>query len=77
MNNPNWQETFTPEEWSELKAVMNSITHTIPDSLASKVWHWFQRIGKHANGQPCSCQSTARYWIEAVDTIKRYISQQT
>ena len=71
-----YQEVFTPEEWTELKSVMDSITHHIPEHQMGKVWNWFQRIGKHDNHQPCSCQSTAKYWIEAVNTIKTYISQQ-
>lgn len=71
-----YSEIFTPEEWSQVKSVMNEIHHNIPEHHMGKVWNWFQRIGKHNNPQPCSCQSSARYWIEAVNTIKNFITTQ-
>lgn len=72
----NWIEIFTAEEWNELKAVMGTITHTIPEAYMGKVWNWYQRIGKHNSAQPCSCQSSAKYWIEAVNVVRGYINSQ-
>ena len=70
-----YQEIFTPEEWTNIKNVMASIGHFIPEGLMGDVWNWYQRIGKHNQPQPCSCQSSARYWIEAVNTINNFIKE--
>lgn len=70
------QDIFTPEEFTDLKMVMNSIHHHIPENVAGKVWNWYQRIGKHNDKQPCSCASTAKYWIEAVKVIRNFITEQ-
>lgn len=72
----NWADIFTPEEWTNLKNVMSSIHHHIPENHMGSVWNWFQKIGKHNRPQPCSCQSSAKYWIEAVNTINNFIKEQ-
>lgn len=68
-----YQEIFTPEEWTGLKNLMASIGHFIPEGHMGQIWNWYQRIGKHNQPQPCSCQSSARYWIEAVNNINEFI----
>lgn len=69
------QQIFTPEEWSNLKDVMSSIHHNIPEHLMGVVWNAFQRINKINAPQPCSCQSSAKYWVEAVNTINNFIKE--
>ena len=70
------QDIFTPEEWTNLQLVMNSIHHNIPESVVGVVWNAYQRIEKTNEKQPCSCQSTAKYWIKAVEVIRNFISEQ-
>lgn len=70
-----YQEIFTPQEWTDIKNIMASIGHFIPEAHMGSVWNWYQRIGKHNQPQPCSCQSSARYWIEAVNTVNNFIKQ--
>jgi len=70
-----YQEIFPPEEWTDLKNLMASIGHFIPEGHMGQIWNWYQRIGKHNQPQPCSCQSSARYWIEAVNTINTFIKE--
>ena len=72
----NWVDIFTPEEWTNLKNVMSSIHHHIPENHMGSIWNWFQKIGKHNRPRPCSCQSSAKYWIEAVNTINNFIKEQ-
>lgn len=71
----NYQEIFTPLEWQELKNVMSSIHHRIPESQMGNVWNWYQRIEKTNSPQPCSCQSSAKYWVAAVNTINNFIKE--
>lgn len=70
------QDIFTPEEFTNLKSVMASIHHNIPEQYMGLVWNSYQRIQKTNAKQPCSCQSTAKYWIEAVNVIRNFIKEQ-
>lgn len=70
-----YQDIFTPEEWTEVKNVMSQIHHRIPENQMGNVWNWFQRISKTNSPQPCSCQSSAKYWIEAVNVINNFIKE--
>ncbi len=67
------ENKFTTEEYNEIVSVMSTITHFIPEHLMGRVWGWYRIIGGHNNNQPCSCQSSAKYWVEAVNTIQNYI----
>lgn len=71
-----YQDIFQPQEWTELKNVMSSIHHHIPESEMGRVWNSYQRITKTNSPQPCSCQSSAKYWIEAVNVINNFIKEQ-
>lgn len=70
------QEIFTPEEYTNLKNVMSSITHHIPEQHMHLIWNSYQRIEKVNTMMPCSCPSAAKYWITAVNVINDYIKQQ-
>jgi hypothetical protein len=70
------QEIFTPEEWSNLKGVMGTITHHIPENQMGLVWNSYQRIQKVNTPQPCSCPGSAKHWIEAVNVINTFINGQ-
>ena len=72
----NYQEIFTPEEWTNLKNVMSSIHHHIPEQYMRMIWNSYQRISKTNSPQPCACQSSAKYWIQAVNVIRDYITNQ-
>lgn len=70
------QEIFTPEEYTNLKNVMGTITHHIPENQMGLIWNSFQRIQKVNTPQPCGCPGSAKYWVEAVNVINDYIKQQ-
>ena len=72
----NYQDIFTPDEWSNLKNVMSSIHHHIPEQHMNLVWSSYQRIEKVNTVQPCSCGGSAKYWITAVNTINNFIKEQ-
>ncbi len=71
-----YQDIFTAEEWTNIKDVMSQIHNHIPESQMGNVWNWFQRISKTNAPQPCSCQSSAKYWIEAVNVVNNFIKEQ-
>ena len=64
---------FTQEEYTNLKNVMRSITHHIPEQHMGLVWNAYQRIEKVNTQQPCGCPSAAKYWVQAVNVINNYI----
>lgn len=70
------QEIFTAEEYTNLKNVMGTITHHIPEEHMGLVWNAYQRIQKVNTPQPCGCPGTARYWREAVEVIQNFITNQ-
>ena len=70
------QDIFTPEEYTNLKNVMGSITHHIPENQMGLVWNAYQRIEKVNTMQPCGCPGAAKYWVEAVNVIRNYITKQ-
>jgi hypothetical protein len=72
----NYQEIFAPEEWTHLKNVMSSIHHHIPEHQMGLVWNSYQRIARVNTVQPCGCPGTAKYWVEAVNTINNFIKEQ-
>jgi hypothetical protein len=67
------QDIFTAEEWTNIKMIMNSIHHNIPEAVMGTVWNAYQRIEKTNTKQPCACSSAAKYWISAVEVIRNYI----
>jgi hypothetical protein len=69
------QDKFTAEEWNNLKGVMNGIVHHIPEQYMGLIWNSYQRIQQVNTTQPCGCPSAAKYWIEAVNVIRDYISK--
>lgn len=72
----NYQDIFTPQEWTELKDVMKSITSFIPENQMHRIWNAYQRIEKVNTVQPCGCPGTAHYWVNAVNVINDFIKKQ-
>ena len=70
------QDIFTPEEYTNLKNVMRTITHHIPENQMGLIWNAYQRIAKVNTPQPCGCPGTAKYWREAVEVIQNFITNQ-
>jgi hypothetical protein len=71
----NYQEIFEPTEWTHLKDVMSSIHHNIPEHHMNLVWNSYLRIEKVNIPQPCSCASSSKHWLTAVNTINNFIKE--
>lgn len=65
---------YTPEEFKELKEVMDSIGAYLPENLTSFIWNNYKKISGDHGPQPCSCPSAGGHWKAAVDTIRSYVN---
>jgi hypothetical protein len=68
------QTKFTEEEFIEMKEILSQITTRIPEDKMGYIWDRHLRITETQEPRPCSCQSAAGLWIKAIDTIRKYIS---
>jgi hypothetical protein len=65
---------FSPEEYKELKEVLESITTHIAENRMGYIWSNYNKITNGAAGpQPCACASAAKYWRQAVDELRAYV----
>lgn len=67
---------FTDEEVSEMKLFIDTQGLYLPEHMMGKVWSWYKRIANSSEAQPCSCQSAAGLWINALNVIKNFIDEQ-
>jgi hypothetical protein len=68
------QDKFTSEEFLEMKQILSQITTRIPEDKMPYIWDKYLRITGTQEPKPCGCQSAAGLWIKAIDTIRKYIS---
>lgn len=66
---------YTEEEYVELKSVIESITHYIPNDRMSYIWNNHNKILKTNEPTPCSCGSAASHWNRATQTIRNFVAQ--
>jgi hypothetical protein len=66
---------FTAEELKELKETLDGITTHIPEHKLGYIWDRYNKTqGGKAGPQPCACNSSAKYWRQAVNELKNYVS---
>lgn len=66
---------FEEKELEELKEFMDSLGANLPENKMGMVWNAYKKIAKSQEAQPCSCQSAARLWINALNVIKNYLTE--
>ena len=65
---------MSEQELKELKEVLSTITTHIPEHQAGYIWSQYKAVtGGDKGNQPCMCGSAAKYWKEAIDTLRNYI----
>ena len=66
---------FTESEYNEMYEVVKPIVGEIPSSgrTPAIIWNSFKRLTGTTTGQPCTCKSTIKYWIEAVNELQGFI----
>jgi hypothetical protein len=65
---------ITIEEFQKLGLEMEKITTRIPDSMMPYVWDMYLRVTGTQEPRPCGCQSAAGLWIRAIDTLKKFVT---
>ncbi len=66
---------FNEEELTEMKEVMTSLGHYLPENRMSQIWNWYKTITNSNEPQPCSCKSSAGLWVKAVDVVRNYTTE--
>ena len=67
---------YTEEELKELKEVMEEVNKSafLPESQLSYIWSNHVLISGTKERMPCSCNSAAKHWKKAINTINEYLS---
>lgn len=60
-------------EWLEAQQIEKEITTHIPEGRMRTVWYLHNKINGSNERQPCSCNSSAKHWGRAVDTIRGFV----
>jgi hypothetical protein len=64
---------FTDEEYLELKNLMSTVKDYIDPNQVHPIWNAYNKITGNNGPAPCTC--TPRKWIDAVNEIRNFISQ--
>lgn len=63
---------FSENELEQMGEFLNSLGHTLPENKMEQIWNWYKTITNSTEPKPCSCQSAAKLWIHAIDSIKTW-----
>jgi hypothetical protein len=66
------QTLFDENEFKEIGEFLDSLGHHLPEHKMEQIWNWYKAITKSTEPKPCSCQSAAKLWIHAIDSIKNW-----
>jgi hypothetical protein len=66
---------FTETEYTEMYNVVKPITGEIPShgNTPAIIWNSFKKLSNTDIPQPCTCKSTIKYWIDAVNELQGFI----
>ena len=64
---------FTDEEYLELKSLMSTVKDYIDPNQVHPLWNAYNKITGNNGPAPCTCNP--RKWIDAVNDIRNFISQ--
>jgi hypothetical protein len=62
-------------EWEEALNIFNTISDRIPENLASTVWYLHLKITGTKENQPCTCASSGKLWLKAVNNIREFVKK--
>jgi hypothetical protein len=65
---------FTPEEYLQLKNLMSTVKDYIDPNQVHPIWNAYNKITNSSEPAPCTCNP--RRWIDAVNEIRNFISQE-
>jgi hypothetical protein len=64
---------FTEQEYFDLKNLMGTVKDYIDPNQVHPIWNAYNKITGNNGPAPCTC--TPRKWIDAVNEIRNFISQ--
>jgi hypothetical protein len=64
---------FTEQEYLDLKSLMSTVKDYIDPNQVHPIWNAYNKITGNTGGAPCTCNP--RKWIDAVNDIRNFISQ--
>jgi hypothetical protein len=64
---------FTEEEYLDLKNLMSTVKDYIDPNQVHPLWNAYNKITGNNGAAPCTCNP--RKWIDAVNDIRNFISQ--
>lgn len=64
---------FTDEEYLDLKNLISTVKDYIDPNQVHPIWNAYNKITGNNGPAPCTC--TPRKWIDAVNEIRNFISQ--
>jgi hypothetical protein len=68
---------LTMAEYLELKDFIFSIGARLPEQKMGYVWNMYNRIRGVNEKQPCGCQSAAKYWVDAINELRRWVESKS
>lgn len=66
---------LTEKEFGELKDILAQTTTHLNPNYAGFIWALYTRVIATPQPQPCTCKGSAGLWVTAVDTLKRFVTE--
>lgn len=63
------------DEVKELREFLAGLGAYLPENKMSYVWSLYKKVANSNEPQPCSCQSAAKLWVKALDTVRNYVKE--
>ena len=71
------KQHLTQDEFKQLKERLALVTTHLPkdDYTLRLVWSSYVKVIGIPQPQPCTCSSAGGLWLNAVDTLRKYINE--
>jgi hypothetical protein len=71
------KQHLTPDEFKQLKERLALVTTHLPkdDYTLRLVWSSYVKVIGIPQPQPCTCSSAGGLWLNAVETLRKYINE--
>ena len=68
---------LTPDEFKQVKDRLALVTTHLPkdDYTLRLIWSSYVKVTGQPQPQPCTCSSSGGLWLNAVETLRKYINE--
>jgi hypothetical protein len=63
------------EDYQKVNQIVSEVSTNIPPNYINAVWHYHNAILGTKENKPCSCASSAKHWIRAMETLRNYVKR--